>query len=229
MNLNVLFVDKQFGEDYWSMRMGDILTKYIDTYPNIEHSPLPIVDDDTPYILFPSDYIEIRRYWTKKDDGRAIKIKDGFGRRRKLFMNGILRRMINPSITFDNLIFNLLYELYYYISNKDAKNIVGKKEIYDIAKSVMQADLTKYDEMKGTDRKYMVNRAYCVKHCLSPNQVKNIARREITYKQIGELYDLNLTDNENIEVMKEYGLNVCVKTLQRWRKENGITKYKKRK
>lgn len=219
MNLNCTFVDKLFEDDYWNMKIGDILNKYINTFPNIEHSPLAIVDEDTPYILFPSDYIEIRRYWTKQNEGRAIKIKDGHGRRRKLFMNGILRRMITPSITFDNLIYNLLYELYYYVSNKDAKNIIGKKEIYDIAKSVMQADLTKYDEMKGSDRKYMVNRAYCEKHNLSPNQVKNIARREITYKQIGELYDLNLTDNENIEVMKNYGLKVSVRTLKNWRKE----------
>lgn len=225
MNLNGTFEDKQFEEDYWSMRIGDIITKYQPIYPNIEHTPLPKVDDDTPYILFPSDYIEIRRHWTKKDEGRAIKWMDGEGRRHKLFVNGILRRRINPSITFDNLLYNLLYELYYYISNYNAKNIIGKKEIFDIAKNVMDADLSLIS-VKGTDRKYMVNRGYCIKYNLSPNQVKNIAAKAIKGNQIGELYDCCLTDKQNCEVMKENGLKVSIRTLKRWRKENGITKYK---
>lgn len=232
MNSTVHFVNKEFEEDYWNMKIGDILSKYIDTYPNIEHTPLPSVDDDTPYILFPKDYIEINRRWNKYNGGWSVKLKDGQGRRNKLFVNGVLRRRINPNITFDNLIYNLLFELYYYVSNYDAKNIIGKKEIFEIAKNVMDADLSLINA-KGTDRNYMVNPNYCIKHNLSKQKVNAQVAKELGMgnnkkAKIDELYDYSLTDKENAEMMKEKGFEVSEKTIYRWRKENGITKYMKK-
>lgn len=222
------FEDKEFESDYWSMKMEDILVKYLDVYPNIEHTPLPEVDEDTPYVVFPADYIEIRRYWTCRDGGRAIKLKDKEGRRRKLFINGIIRRRINPSITFDNLLYNLLYELVNYISNYEAENIIDKREIFNIARSVMKADISRSDGMKGTTRKYMVNPRYCMKHGVSKKKARVIAEKAISGNRIGELYDCSKTDKDNLEVMKEHGLEISPSTLKRWRKENGISKYMKK-
>ena len=227
ISLNDTFVNKNFEDDYWNMRMEDVLSKYVDVFPNIEHTPLPVVSDDTPYIMFPSDYIEIKRYW-KKSNGRAIKITDGNGRRKKLYINGVIRRLINPSITFDNLLFNLLYELVYYISNFDAENIIDKKEIYYIARNVMKADLSRAEGLKGTDRRFMVNPRYCEKYGLNKKQVRNMACKMLRNDSIGELYDCSKTDKENLEVMKSHGLDISPITLKRWRKENGITKYKKK-
>lgn len=224
---NDTFENKEFENDFWNMKMEDVLSKYLDVYPNIEHTPLPNVDEDTPCIIFPKDYVEIRRYWKKSNGGRAIKIKDGNGRRKKLYINGVIRRLINPNITFDNLLFNLLYELCHYISNFDAENIIDKKEIFLIARSVMKADITKYERLKGTDRRFLVNPKYCEKYGLNKKQVRNVAMKIIRSQGIGELYDFSKTDKENLEVMKENGLKVSLATLKRWRKENDITKYKK--
>lgn len=226
MCYNDTFINKDFENDYWNMKMEDILNKYSDVFSNIVHTPLPIVDDDTPYITLPKDYIEIRRNW-RKEDGNTAKIKDGEGRRKKLFFNGILRRLIVSSITFDNLLYNLLYELVYYISNYKANNIIDKKEIFLIARSVMKADITKYEGLKGTDRRFLVNPKYCEKYGLNKKQVRNVAMKIIRSQGIGELYDFSKTDKENLEVMKENGLKVSLATLKRWRKENDITKYKK--
>ena len=223
------FVNKNFGDDFWNMRMEDILEKYLNEYPNMEHTPLPVVSDDTPYIVFPSDYIEIKRYWTSKDNGRAIKLKDGQGRRRKLFINGIIRRLINPSITFDNLLYNLLFELVHYISNYNADNIIGKQEIFNIARNVMKEDITQYEGLKGTTRKFMVNPKYCEKYGLSNKKARAISSYLLgNGGKIAELYDFNLKDKENLEVMKQYGLVISPSTLKRWRERMGITKYKKK-
>lgn len=46
---------------------------------------------------------------------------------------------------------------------------------------------------------------------------------------IGEYYDASLTDGQNINAMKRYGFEVSLRTLKTWRKENSITKYKKKK
>lgn len=227
IHLNDTFDNEQFENNYWNMRMEDILTKYIDVYSNLEHTPLPEVDDDTPYIIYPSGYIEIRRWWRKRLDGKPIKIKDGEGRRRKLFINGIIRRLINPSISFDNLLYNLLYELVNYISNYEADNIIDKKELFKIARDVMSKDMANYEHLRGKHKQFMVNPNYCIKYNLTKNEVKSMAAKMIRYNQIGELYDCSLTDKKNLEVMKQQGLVISPITLKRWRKRMGITKYKK--
>lgn len=227
--LNDTFSDKQFEEDFRKMEIKDIVTKYESIYPNIEHTPLPKTDADIPYILFPSDYIEIMRDCRKNEDDIAKKLKDGHGRRKRLFNNGILRRKINPNITFENLVYNLLYELHYYISNRNAENIIGKNEIMIIARDVMKADLSKYEYKAVRDKDWIVNDAYCEKYNLSPNQVKNIARKAINHLKIHELYDKDLTDKENVEMMKGKGFEVSLSTLKRWKDENGITKHREKK
>ena len=238
IHLNDTFENEEFENDYWNMEIEEILSKYIDVYPNLEHTPLEIPDDDTPYIIYPTDYIEIRRTckvgkekkYIRVNNCRPLKIKDGQGRRRTLFWNGIIRRLINPEITFDNLIYNLLFELYHYISNYNAENVIGRKEIHQIAVDVMKQDMTKYEHLRGTDKKFMVNPNYCIKHNLTKNKVKSMAAKLIRYNQIGELYDCSKTVRENVTIMKANGLErISEPTLKRWMKDNGIAKYKKNK
>ena len=88
--------------------------------------------------------------------------------------------------------------------------------------------MTKYDCLKGTDRRFMVNPRYCEKYGMNKKQVRNIAMKMIRNQGIGELYDCSLNDNQNLEIMKQHGLDISPSTLKRWRKENGITKYKKK-
>ena len=228
IHLNDTFENKEFEKDYWNMKMEDILVKYINVYPNMEHTPLDIPDDDTPYIMFPSGYTEIRRWWRKSLDGTPIKIKDGEGRRRKLFINAVIRRLINPDITFDNLLYNLLFELVNYISNYKADNKVDKRVIYQIAIDAMNKDMALYEHLRGTKKQFMVNPNFCIKYGLSKTEVKSTAGKIIRYNKIGELYDCSLNDSKNLEIMKEHGLVISPITLKRWRKENGITKYQKK-
>ena len=123
----------------------------------------------------------------------------------------------------------MLYELVYYISNFDAENIIGKKEIYNIARSVMKKDIAQYEGLKGTKRVFIINPNYCIKHGISKKKARAIASYALgNGDRIGELYDCSLTDKKNVEVMKQYGLDISLSSLKRWRVKNGITKYKKR-
>ena len=227
--------DNDYINDFWNMSYGDLLLKYSDTYPIFEHTPLEDVDDDTPFIMLPSNYIEIKRYWfmeTVYDENgdkrysasRVKKIKDGEHRRKKLFINGILRRKMVQDLSFEHLLNCMTYELYHYIDN--SKDRISKKGLYDITLNIFYSDIDNYNGFHGNNkRKFIVNDKYCVKHNLNRKQVRNISRKVITYNKIGELYDFNLTDKQNVEVFKEYGLNISAKTLQRFRNEMGITKY----
>ena len=74
----------------------------------------------------------------------------------------------------------------------------------------------------------MVNPRYCEKYGLSKKKARAIASYLLgNGGKIAELYDFNLKDKENIEVMKQNGLVISPSTLKRWRERMGITKYKK--
>ena len=122
------------------------------------------------------------------------------------------------------MIVNLVYEFdTYYINDGNA---ISQKVIYDIAIGVMKADITNYSDLGKPKHKFFVNPLYCQKYNLSPKQVLGMTRNKKQY--IGEFYDFSKTDNENLEIMKEYGLDISLRTLKTWKKENGITKYKKK-
>ena len=230
--------DDEYIEDYWNMSYNDLLTKYRDKYPIFEHTPLYQADDDTPYIILPPEYLEIKRYWlidyiysengsVKTYTTKARKIKDGEGRKKKLFINGILRRMMIPSISFEHLLNCLVYELYHYIDN--SKDIIKKQRLFDIAMSAWNADITQYEHLRESDnREFIVNDNYCIKYNVSRSTARNISKKAITYDKIGSLYDCNLTDKQNLEVFKEHGFTTSPKTLQRFRETFGLTRYNKR-
>lgn len=227
--------DNSFLNDYATMSISNIIDKYSNVYANIQETPLPYTDEDTPYILYPADYCCIQRRWypyqVLNQDGGVItattrirKIRDGEHRRYKLFLNGILRRFItNDTISYDNLLFNLLYEFYHFYVRTD----ISKHDIKTIANNVWNANLTNYKKLKGTNHKYKINHAYCLKHDIRPQKAKQIAARQLNSQRIGELYDCLLTDKENLQVFSDNGLNVSLSTLKRWRKENGISKYQR--
>ena len=63
---------------------------------------------------------------------------------------------------------------------------------------------------------------------LTKRALANMERKRIHYEQIGELYDCDMTDKENLEVMRQYGVKCSLRTLKNFRKDLGITKYTKR-
>lgn len=217
---NILCVSDTFINDYWNLSFEDLLLKY--EFPNLMKTNIEYSDDE-PIVYYPTDYIEITRPW-KKINGDTLKISDGSNRRKKLYVNAILRRAISPSITFDNLLYNIVWEFYHYYINDG--NRIDKKTLYDIVSNAMQQDINPTLLTKGKPRyNFFVNKLYCEKYNVTPKEV--LAKLRDKKQYIGEFYDMSKTDKENIEVMKEYGLEISVITLKRWKKENGIKKYKK--
>lgn len=222
--------DTTLIKDFWNLKLTEFLYKYDSIMPNIQNSKLEIPSEDEPFITIPSDYREIKRYWylLTDDKGHKLdyirKIRDGEGRRKKLFINGIIRRLINPSITFENMLHNIVWEFVTYMINDGNK--ITKAILFSIVQDVMKTDMTRYSELGKTTRKWMVNPYFSKKYGMSKREVIN--KFKLNKKQfIGEFYDCSLSDKENVEKMKEYGFEISTKTLQRWRKENNITKYKK--
>lgn len=222
--------DTTLIKDFWKLKLTEFLYKYDSIMPNIQNSKLEIPSEDEPFIDIPSDYREIKRYWylLTDDKGHKLdyirKIRDGEGRRKKLFLNGIIRRLINQQITFENMLHNIVWEFITYMINDGNK--ITKDILWNIVKDIMNADITKYSTLGTTSRKWMVNPYFSTKYGMSKREVINKFKHN-KKQYIGEFYDCSLSDKENIEAMKEYGFEVSLITLKRWRKENNITKYKK--
>lgn len=236
IEIESLFKNQEYKYDFYHLSYSELLDKYRYVYSFFEHTPLPIVSDDCPYIILPENYITIKRYWLcqRVEDeygeekwryAKVRRIKDGEHRRKKLYLNGILRRKMIPDIGFEHLLHCLVFELFHFYDN--SKDTIKKQDILNIATNVMMADITKYTFEQTDKRLFIVNDAYCRKYDISRKEARNIAKKLMTYSRIGELYDTSLTDKENIEIFKQYGLNISSKTLQRFRKDNGLNKYKK--
>lgn len=221
-----------FVRDFWRMGNRELTEKYIGSFLLDEHTPLPVVSSDTPYIPIPNDYIEIRRYWYRvnlnkeKQTSVCHKIKDGEQRRKKLYINGVIRRLINPDLSFENILFCLVYELYFYIINNGNK--IVRNDLFQLAKRIMSTDLTKWEHLKGQEKKtFIVNPDYCVKYQVSKKQAQRIAVKLINDEKIGQIYDCSKTDRENLILLGKYGLKTSLRTLQRFKERNGVKKYGK--
>jgi hypothetical protein len=226
-------LSNEFMNDYNSMSITDILHKYSEDYPFFESTPLHTVDEDTKYIMLPNNYISIKRYWYKdKQENkngneftthRIVKIKDGQQRRKKLFLNGILRRYMLPSITKEYMLTMLLFELYHFIDNR--KDVISKKDILNICNDVMRTDIRRYNDMieqHKDKRTFIVNNDYCVKYNVSKSTVTNEVKEIIKEQKIGEYYDCSLSVEDNLIMLKENGIKVCKRTLIKFRKKYGL-------
>ena len=230
---NTLY-NKDFLNDYYSLSYKDFLEKYKDVYPFFYSTKLDTVDDDTPYILLPDNYLEIKRYWLVEKDiddnnneihkrSKVRKLKNGQNRRKKLFINAILRRFMLPELTPEYLLIMLVYELYFYIDNTDDK--ITKKDLFEICNNAIKADLDNYKQLSVQKHsKFIVNDNYCIKYNVNRKQARNIAKKMLNYEEIGNLYDCSLTDKENLQIMKDAGLDISLRTLKNFKKDNGLTK-----
>ena len=150
-------------------------------------------------------------------------IRDGEQRRKRLCNTAIILRAIKRDISFEHLLYILVCERQYYYDNSD--KALSNKELINIAKWAIELPIEQINPQKVKHPKFKVDKSYWAeKGFTTARQAANIVRGMLKSQEIGSMYDFNLTDVENIKVMKDYGLSVSIKTLKRWRKKNGITK-----
>lgn len=232
------FIDKQFYADFQTQDFKTIIFKYKDRLRNVQMSRIPFVSDDEMMIDLPTDFYEIRRLFEVKgkDKGRCKRVVYGQHRKRKLFHNLMIRRLITEDLSPTELLYDLCYEMEYYIDNTNTAHPITKRDLLSIVGSVMEADLDTFRLNYKRPRERMVNRRYAERHGMTKRAVANKAnaerlrlKKEELYARIGELYDCSLGNKENLAILAEYGIDISIDTLKRFKKENGLTrKYAKR-
>lgn len=238
--------DSPFINDYYNLSVNEIIEKYISVYPSIEVSRVEY-DTTQAYYMVPKEYMEIKRRWhfeeVEKSNGDTYKVtqiercKNGQGRRRRLFLNLIIRRLITPSISFEHLLFNCVYELHHYIDNSDKDDIITKKDIATIAVNAYFADVDKWQKLKDYHKpKWKVNKAYCTANGITPRHqagkvraMLNKQAKEVRWQQIDKYYNQALTNDANLELLISNGINVSLTQLKAYKRERGYSKRKKSK
>ena len=198
--------------DFNRMSIDEIKQKYHKTYPYFIHSEIPC--DKTHSLRLPDDYMVMR---LNNVDGTTKTY-----RKRLLYLNAMLRRKINNDIAVEHLIYCLMCDNITYGFGLS----VG--EIFKMSRKVMKLEVSRIKILYSSKTSYRVNVNEAVSRGLTIKQASNMVRGEITSNRIGELYNPLYTDEENIKMFSANGLCISIKTLKRWRKANGIFKYKRK-
>lgn len=217
----VIVCNDTFMTDFEQLPLWKFVSAYCSKYPRIEESELTY---NNGYATIDENYLRIYRKWDKET--RHIHIwKDGEGRRKRLSTAAFIIRRIKPDITCEHLIYCLAYEVTHYYDNSDG--VLNQDFILRVAESALSKSIDEIT-IKGRDRrKFKVDMEYWECLGVSPKAAVAKARGAWNDDRIGELFDLQLTDKENVEAMAEYGVKTSVSSLKRWRKKHGITKYNK--
>lgn len=169
------------------------------------------------YADLKEDYKELKVIFDKETKKPKI-FKDGEGRKHFLYTRLQHRKYIKPSISIEELLTNALFDIKHFINNDDGE--FHKQRVLDIVKSVY------YDEcrIKPTENKktFKVDKSYCNKNGITPNQYKMMVRRLKNDEKIGEWYDVNKSVKDNLEYAKENNIKVSRATLFRFCERNGI-------
>lgn len=221
-------ISKSFINDMDCMASMDFISKYRNCYPYFTETELQFKDG---YAVIDNSYYVVRRMWYNQiyetNDGTVTvnevrKYKDGNKRRIRMYNTARILRNIKNDITAEHLAYILYCEREYYYDNSD--NILSNERLLSIATEITSMPMDRVIMDNNNKNSFKVDKEYWRERGITPKQAVQIVRGQINDRNIGELYDCSLTDKENLEMMKEYGIKVSLITLKRWRKKNGITK-----
>lgn len=222
-----IILNETFEKDLEELDFREFLEKYRTEYEYFVNTPLTFNDG---YAIIPNDYYEIKRKWVNetfetstgiKDIRSVYRLKDGDGRRNKMFVQCLIRRKIKPDITLEELVYNLVCERQWFFDNDD--NQLNNQELIRIARNSLKVDEITIPPT-GTEKKFVVDKAYWAEMDINANQAKQMIKKMFKDDEIGNLYDPSLTDKENLEVFRQYGMKCSKVTLARWKKANGLTR-----
>ncbi len=237
------FNDSEF-EHYWLNGSDEEVLTQMHHYHSHESTQIEFNDgelwrelSDTPYYVIKHKWElrNIHRNGTGKMVPVTVKVKDGEGRRKRIFMSLIRRRLIDPTLTIEHLCYAALCELVYYTQN-NPKDFITRKQLAYIANNALHTELSRYAEQLRDNKKYIMNKEEVKKQGIPMakavghvNGQRNKKMKEQRYAEIMKFYDPTKTDKDNLKTLQENGINISIITLKRFRKENGLTKYNKTK
>lgn len=157
-------------------------------------------------------------YWNSK------KVKDGEKRRKKIFERICLRRVMNPEINADTLLFNAYEDRYRFFEIDQDLSIDC---LVNNVERAMELEISEIEELYSKNIEYLKSKApksgIIIRKGISEDTAgRNELMKEIRWNLIGDYYDRRKSIKENLEIINENLFKVSKKTLYRYCKEKGI-------
>ena len=168
---------------------------------------------DGLYQLTDDSYIQL--WWVRE------RIKDGHHRRRTLSKFACLRRLMEPDIDQDTLLFNMFVDLHRFIDNSDG--IITIETLKRRVKSVVKMSQEELEDYCDYEIGYWKeHRPKFIYHLSAFNKTQRMTGKittAIRYSEIDGKYDQTRSVKENAEA-----LDIPVRSLYRYCDERGIEK-----
>lgn len=165
--------------------------------------------------------------------GEIEKYRDGEHRRRKLKTYACLRRLIKPTVTPTELLFNLYIDRERFFDNSDAAISIEVLKSKVNAAFSMEIDEIKqrYSVVLEKNRRKIVLNPTFIKDNQHLNKLgvgENLqaivrkAVKEVNYATIDEFYNKSLSVADNLKVLQDNGVSVSRRTIYRYCADRGI-------
>lgn len=191
------------------------------------------IEDNEGWTLMLTDYGYIE--YQEVSDGYfslpyyPYRIKDGQGRRKKLYQRMCLRRVMRPDVFADDLLFNAYEDLHRLMDNsgKDGANIITVEELQRNVEDAMRLSLEEIEEefagMLATlrSKKPKHGKIYRFGRVTTAAE-RNKAIKAVRWQEISDNYEWTLTPQENLENLQAMGIDVSIATIYRYCKEHDI-------
>lgn len=231
-NQNISFTDTSFTEAWKTMTDTEILTNYSHYY-STETTYIQDTDGELYTDLRDKEIYTQKRKWTYEryeENDRLIpytqRLQYGEHRKKKIYLSLIRRRLIDNSITLENLAYCALYELYHYVNNTNKEHYITRYDLYRIACNACNTDIEKYRDTMKDKRKYKVNKMEAYKQGITPREVVCKINNEIKkenkknrQKEIAKYFDPRKKDKKNLQILEEHGIKISRRTLTTFKKE----------
>lgn len=173
----------------------------------------PIYWQDNELCREVNDYIQINNRWNNK---KIVKFNIGEGRKRIEYVRLSIKKMINPDISFEELLKNGVYDVNHYFVNLDNK--ITNDWLYSTAKTVIDTDV---EEIKKSLKKYIkpltikMNMELIKQQNKTWQSVRGEYIKSKNEEEILEIFDCKLKLKENYDMYVEQGYKLGYTSYRR--------------
>ena len=203
-------ISTEFLEDFTHLSQKALFAKYRDDFhPNyfLSLSTPLILDESEMFYRFPDDYVCVRH----KCKGKyTLRWEIGEDRKKKMFITAQMMMFNLPSMSIENLLYNLRIERQWYYDNSDNK--ISNEFLIQTA---IRAFNKPYPLEPSEHYAFASNKAFWQEQGYNANQAKMFVRRYLKAKEVERLYNPSLSREENLKILKENGVSISEKTLKR--------------
>ena len=146
------------------------------------------------------------------------KVKDGEKRRKKLFERICLRRVMNPSIDPDTLLFNAYEDRYRFF---EIDNDLSIDCLVKNVEAALRLKISDIEDQYSKNLEYLRGRKKG-KYIFKSGEYNSKADlKAVIWNRLSDMYDPSMSLKENLKIINEE-VNISERTLRRFCKERGI-------